>query len=69
MHVYREIKTFRLTIHYMHLRVLFCHNHYFLSIADTVSCLDFVHHDEKIKENSNVFLTPSLHTLMFFLFL
>lgn len=35
MYVYKEIKTVRLNIHYMHLRPLFYHNiRYFLNIPD-----------------------------------
>ena len=34
MYVYREIKTVRLNIHYMHLRPLFYQNTHFLDIPD-----------------------------------
>ena len=38
MYVYREIKTVRPNIHYMHLRPLFYQNiHYFLDIPDIFS--------------------------------
>lgn len=65
---YREIKTIRLNIHYMHLRALFCHNiHWFLNIPDTLSCQELI--SAKVKESLNVFLTLRLHTLMLFSFL
>lgn len=66
MDVYREIKTVRLNIHYMHLRPLFCHNihYFFLIFLILFSCQELI--SVKIKEDLNVFLILKLHTLMLF---